>query len=232
MKNNPLISIILPVYNGEAYLAEAIESVLNQKYKPIEIIVVDDGSTDKSAEIVKRYSELKYFFQTNKGTASARNLGIQKANSSFLAFLDQDDLWVEKKLELQVKAFMRNPETDIVYGYVKQFLSLDIDESLKQKIFCPSLPMPGYLPSAMLIKKEAFLRVGLFDSAWQIGEWANWYVRSSELKLNILMLPDLIALRRLHSSNKGVIQRQSLNEYIRILKTSLDRRRNSSESTK
>lgn len=227
MKNNPLISIILPVYNGEAYLAEAIESMLNQKYKPIEIIVVDDGSTDKGAEIIKRYSELKYFFQTNKGTASARNLGIQKANSSFLAFLDQDDLWVEKKLELQVKAFMRNPETDIVFGHIKQFLSPDIDESLKQKIFCPSLPMPGYLPSAMLIKKEAFLKVGLFDSAWQIGEWANWYVRASELKLRIAMLPELVALRRIHANNKGVLQRQSITEYARILKASLDRRRTS-----
>lgn len=227
MKNNPLISIILPVYNGEAYLAEAIESILNQKYKPIEIIVVDDGSTDKGAEIIKRYSELKYFFQTNKGTASARNLGIQKANSSFLAFLDQDDLWVEKKLELQVKAFMRNPETDIVFGHIKQFLSPDIDESLKQKIFCPSLPMPGYLPSAMLIKKEAFLKVGLFDSAWQIGEWANWYVRASELKLRIAMLPELVALRRIHENNKGVLQRQSITEYAQILKASLDRRRTS-----
>jgi hypothetical protein len=79
----------------------------------------------------------------------------------------------------------------------------------------------------MLVKREAFFKVGLFDSTWKIGEWANWYVRACELKLRIVMLPELVALRRLHESNKGILQNEFRAEYIRILKASLDRHRSS-----
>jgi len=225
-----LISVIIPVFNGEPYLKDAIESILKQTYNPIEIIVVDDGSTDRSAVVAKNIdAPVQYLFQTNSGTAAARNRGTLAAKGSFFAFLDQDDLWIENKLTLQVKAFENDPKLDIVFGFVKQFHSPELDQSLKQSIHCPPFQMPGYLPSAMLIKREAFLSVGLFDSTWQIGEWVNWFVRASELKLRMVMLPDLVALRRLHSTNKGVLQRRSVTEYAHILKASLDRRRASQQ---
>lgn len=99
MENSRLISIIIPVYNREHYLAEAIESVLAQTYRPIEIIVVDDGSTDGTADVARRFSEtVRYFYQTNSGCGASRNTGIKKGVGSFLSFLDSDDLWVEEKL--------------------------------------------------------------------------------------------------------------------------------------
>ena len=92
MLNKPLVSVIIPVYNAERYLAEAIESVLAQTYRPIEVIIVDDGSTDSSADIAKRYNSLvRYFFQPNSGLAAARNKGISQAKGSFFAFLDVTD---------------------------------------------------------------------------------------------------------------------------------------------
>jgi glycosyltransferase involved in cell wall biosynthesis len=229
---NPLVSVIVPVYNGEPYLKDAIDSILKQTYQPIEIIVVDDGSTDRSKEVVKSFTApIKYFFQSNSGTAAARNIGIHSAKGSFFAFLDQDDLWTENKLNLQIAAFNDNPNLDIAFGMVKQFHSPELDKSFKQSIQCPHFPMPGFLPSAMLVKREAFFKVGLFDSTWQIGEWANWYVRACELKLRIVMLPELVALRRLHDSNKGILQNKFRAEYIRILKASLDRQRLSKGET-
>jgi glycosyltransferase involved in cell wall biosynthesis len=224
--HKPKISVIIPIYNGERYLNEAIGSVLAQTYCPIEIIVVDDGSTDSSAQIVKRFSKsVQYFFQTNSGTGAARNQGINLATGGFFAFLDQDDVWVEDKLARQMAVFITIPETDIVFGYVKQFHSPEVEEHVKQKIHCPARLMPGYAPSAMLIKRSAFFRVGLFETKWKIGEWADWYVRALELKLKRIMLQDLITLRRLHKGNKGLRQSAKITEYVQMLRASLDPRR-------
>jgi len=226
LNSNPLISIIIPVYNGQSYLAEAIKSILDQTIKEFQIIIVDDGSDDNSADIIKSFSgPIEYHYLTNGGTAAARNFGVQNSKGSFLAFLDQDDLWTENKLEIQLSAFSKNSELDVVFGHVQQFYSPETDEIFRQNNKCPSHPMPGYLPSAMLVKKDAFLNTGFFESAWQIGEWANWYVRAREKHLKMMMLPEVVTLRRIHAANKGVIQRRSLNEYVHILKASLDRRR-------
>ncbi|MBD1877295.1 glycosyltransferase family A protein [Coleofasciculus sp. FACHB-T130] len=226
MENHLLISVIIPVYNCERYLAEAIESVLAQTYQSIEIIVVDDGSTDGSAEVAKRFGSLvRYYFQTNSGSAAARNHGIELSQGNFFAFLDADDLWVEDKLASQMTAFESEPELDLVFGLVEQFYSPDLEESMRAKIHCPTELVPGHIPSALLIKRDAFFRVGSFEPNWTIAEFASWYVRAVELKLRMKVLPYLVAKRRIHKKNKGITERQFQTEYIKILKASLDRRR-------
>lgn len=226
MQRDQVVSVILPLYNGEKYIAEALESILSQTYRHIEIIVVNDGSRDRSDEIIKGFgSQLKYVWQENQGTAAARNRGIKIATGDFLAFLDQDDLWSPNKLTRQLAAFVCEPDLDIVFGHMQQFHSPDLDRSLKHKLHCPRDPIPGVLTSAVLITKVAFFKVGLFEQRWGIGEWANWYVRAVELNLKMKMLPEVVAHRRLHAGNKGVLQRDSLKEYAQILKASLDRRR-------
>ncbi|NEP41673.1 MAG: glycosyltransferase family 2 protein [Okeania sp. SIO2G4] len=224
---NPLISIIIPVYNGDRYISEAINSVLQQTYNPIEIIVIDDGSTDKTAEVVKSFgSVLKYFYQENSGTATARNSGISLAKGNFFAFLDADDIWVENKLKIQMEIFNNNPEVDLVFGQVQQFYSPELDENIKKQIYCNPELMTGYIPSAMIIKRDAFFRVGKFQSQWQQGEFADWYIRATELNLKIINPPNLVTKRRLHKMNKGLQQGQaSQSDYLRILKASLDRKR-------
>jgi glycosyltransferase involved in cell wall biosynthesis len=221
-----LVSIIIPVYNGEKYLAEAIESVFAQTYRPLEAIVVDDGSTDGSAEIAKRFSPpVKYCFQANAGTGAARNRGIDLAQGLFFAFLDADDVWIKDKLARQLAAFEAHPEAEAVFGHVQQFYSPELRESIKNKIHCPSELIPGHLPTAMLIKRDAFFRVGLFETNWRVGQDVSWMLRAMEQRLNMVMLPDLVFMRRLHGSNKGITHRQFIKQRARILKASLDRRR-------
>ncbi len=226
MENQLLVSVIIPVYNCDRYLAQAIESVLAQTYRPIELIVIDDGSTDRSAAVAQRFGDsVLYCFQPNSGTGAARNQGIELARGGFFAFLDADDLWVEDKLARQMAAMSSNPELDVVFGQVQQFRSPELDESVKKSIHCPPELMPGYSPSAMLIKREAFFRVGQFETNWQVGEFVNWYVRATDLGIRKMMLPDLVARRRLHETNQGVRQRHAAIQYVQILKASLDRRR-------
>ncbi|MFB2970847.1 glycosyltransferase family 2 protein [Aerosakkonema sp. BLCC-F183] len=226
MENHPSVSVIIPVYNCEKYLAEAIESVLAQTYQPLEIIVIDDGSTDGSAEVAKHFgTTVQYCFQANSGTAAARNLGIELAKGDFFAFLDADDLWVEDKLTNQMAAFTNNPNLDIVYGQVQQFISPDLAENLKAKLQVSPKLIPGHIPSALVIKRDSFFRVGLFETQWRLAEFASWQVRVTELGLQTMMLPDLVAKRRLHETNKGIQKREYQTEYVQILKASLDRRR-------
>ncbi|MFZ2038541.1 MAG: glycosyltransferase family 2 protein [Minisyncoccia bacterium] len=111
------VTIIIPTYNAEKYIAETIDSILNQTHKNIEIIVVDDGSTDNTKEIIKDYIENKkiiYFRKNNGGPATARNIGIKSATGDYIALLDADDIWMSDKLEKQIK-FLNKNDLDLVY---------------------------------------------------------------------------------------------------------------------
>jgi glycosyltransferase involved in cell wall biosynthesis len=225
-KTDSLVSVIIPINNCERYIAEAIESVLAQTYKPIEIIVVDDGSTDKSAKIVKQYTpSVQYAYQSHSGIGAARNHGIELAHGNFFSFLDADDTWMKDKLTYQMEAFKRNPGLDMVFGHVINFYCPDLPEHMKNKIFCPSESMPGVSPGTMLIKKESFVRAGAFVTNWQLGEFLDWYIRAKEQGLTSFMVSRVLLRRRLHADNTGIRDRDSRNDYVRILKAFLDRRR-------
>ncbi len=221
--NERLISAIIPVYNRKRYIAEAIDSVLAQTYSPIEIIVVDDGSTDKSAAIVKEYqnSSIRYTFQSNQGIGAARNKGIDMAQGAYYAFLDSDDLWIPDKISLQMKAFENDPDLDMVFGHVVQFRSTQLGTILDQK----DQFVPGYIPSSLLIQRDSFHKVGKFTTQWKIGEFVDWYSRALETGLKSLMLPDLVAKRRIHDANIGIVERKSQKDYLNILRKSLERRK-------
>ena len=224
--NRKLISAVIPVSNGERYLADAIESALEQSYKPIEIIVVDDGSTDRSGEIARSFgTSITYVLEPHSGIAAARNKGIAMAHGSFFAFLDADDMWTENKLMLQMKVLKENPDVDWVFGHVKQFISPDIDAESGRKIQIPQEVMPGYIPSTVLIRRESFSRVGFFGDTWQIGEFIDWYLRAREQGLKSVMLNEIVSKRRIHDDNIGIRRHAERTDYVRILKSSLDRQR-------
>lgn len=222
----PFVSVIIPVYNAEKYLAEAIESVLAQAYHPIEIIVVDDGSTDNSAAVARKFGDrIQYIYQENSGAAMTRNRGIDRSHGEYLSFLDADDLWTKNKLALQLSAFERNSNLDLVFGHVQQFFSPDLDRETQQKLYCPDTAVPGNTPSSMLVKSTTFKRVGLFSTQWRIGEPLDWYLRATELQLQMEMLPEVVLWRRIHQTNQGISERHLMGSYAHILKASLDRRR-------
>ncbi|PKN53281.1 MAG: glycosyltransferase family 2 protein [Deltaproteobacteria bacterium HGW-Deltaproteobacteria-13] len=222
----PIISVIIPVFNGEHYLAEAIESVLSQKGFSLDIIVVDDGSTDRTSQIVQEYiPSLRYFFQDNAGSGAARNKGIKEARGDFFSFLDADDIWLSNKLDIQIQAFLADAELEAVFGHVKQFFSPELDEEFKSRFFCAPEALPGCLPATMLIKRDAFFRVGLFDENWRVGEEVAWILRARELHMKTIMLTDLTYMRRLHKNNKGIVSRPFINDRVKIIKAHLDAKR-------
>ncbi len=226
MNHNPLISVIIPVYNGDRYLKEAIESVLAQDYEPLEIIIIDDGSTDNSANIAQSFGKkINYYYQENGGHGSAINYGLEVAKGDYLAFLDSDDIWSENKLTLQMKVMLNEPEIDILLGMVKQFFSPELDQETKAKIYCEPNLMKGYVFGTMIIKRDAFLRVGKLNQNYTIGSFIDWFFNASESKINIKILPELVLYRRLHTTNSTIVNPQNRSDYARIIKTVLDRKR-------
>lgn len=217
------ISVIVPVFNGERYLSEAIRSILEQSFPPAEIIVVDDGSTDRTAEIAETFS-VRYLRQENQGVAAARNTGVDAATGTLLAFLDHDDLWVADKLEQQMTTLAAKPELDMVFGQVEQFFcpSLSAEEQARYRL---PPPMPGYTSSTRLVRREAFERVGPYATINRLGECLEWHARAVDAGLHFKMLPEIVYRRRIHASNMGITRGTDRNDYAHILKQILDRRR-------
>jgi len=225
MIKNQLISVIIPVYNGEKYLAEAIESVLSQECHPYEIIIVDDGSTDSTSAIAAKYDSVKYICQPHSGLPATLNSGVAAARGDFFAFLDADDVWVKDKLTYQMAVFRQDPNLDMVFGYAQEFLSPEISDLEAEKVQVKPGKNPGYLKGALLIKKTSFLRVGLFDDTWVVGDFIEWYKRALEIYLSSMMLPNVVLKRRVHTNNLSIRESDAQKDYVRILKVALDRQR-------
>lgn len=228
MRDNQLVSVIIPVYNYDRYLGEAIESVLRQTYKNVEVIVVDDGSTDRSGDVAKSFAErgVRYCHQVHDGIGPARNKGVELVQGEYMAFLDADDRWPESKLELQLRAFADDETVEMVFGQAKELQNgPEWEAGVSENNLTVAGMVPGMVAGTMLIKRAAFDRVGSFPGGLKVGEFIDWYARAVELKIRSRVLPELLLWRRIHDSNTGVRERQSVSDYARVLKASLDRRR-------
>jgi len=224
--SKPSISVIIPVYNTEKYLAQAIKSVLEQTVQPDEIIVVDDGSTDNSVEVARQFlPKVKIITQQNAGAGAARNTGIKQASGEYLAFLDADDLWIENKLEQQLSYLKNYPETNMVLGTVRQFISPELPDEHKSKLNPELEKMPGFLAGTLLIQTETFFKVGFFDEKLELGEFIDWFSRAKDLGLTFQVLNETFLKRRIHTSNMGIYKKQHLKDYTTLLRTALARKR-------
>lgn len=220
----PLVSCIIPVYNGERYVREAIESVLNQTYSNMEIVVVDDGSTDQTAAAVKEFgSEIKYFYQPNAGPGPARNFGIQVSSGEWLAFLDADDLWLPDKIKLQAERLLSSSRLDLCFSLMRNFWDPKLskyEKKFKQEglvKLCPPFSL-----CTLLAPKSSFERIGKFDYRFFLGEEVDLFLRMREYGLRYEIVEKVLVRRRLHGANMtwnlGAIKRASL---LRVAKKSL-----------
>ena len=226
------ISVIVPAYNAERYLGQALTSIQNQTLLPIEVIVVDDGSTDATAQIAETHPiQPRTIKQPNSGAAAARNLGVQEAQAEWIAFLDADDLWEPGKLESQQNALLNDKNMQMAFGHVDQFISDDVDESVKKTIACPEHSIAGYIPGTLFTRRSTFLDVGLFDTTYQLGEFIDWYARAVELGTTGVMLPEVLLHRRLHGANQTIQQRDAQSDYVRVVRAAIKRRQQSGESS-
>jgi glycosyltransferase involved in cell wall biosynthesis len=178
--DTPLVTVIIPNYNNETYLPECLESVIKQSYKNMEIIVIDDGSTDRSAEILQKYwSEIKLIKSSHSGASVARNIGIEQSRGQFIAFMDSDDIWISEKIEKQMSKILNNC-ADLVYcGYQEIGLASRIvlpNSHFKGDCyeFFKNYPGVSFLAcGGVLIRKSILSKSGLFDKNFK-GAAEDW----------------------------------------------------------
>jgi glycosyltransferase involved in cell wall biosynthesis len=221
-----LVSVVIPAHNSERYIVPALDSILRQKQRPLEILVVDDGSTDSTRKILRNYSkEIRVIEQEQRGHPAARNRGIGEASGEFLGFLDHDDLWSPDKLERQMASFARNAELDLVFGHIQNFFTPEMPQEERRRLAVPLRPLPGLLQGAMLARRRSFDRVGLFSEECGTGDFLDWYGRAMLAGLNIEMLDQTVVYRRIHANNYQRTHKADRREYVRAIKRLLDRRR-------
>lgn len=221
------VSVIIPVYNGEKFLAGAIKNVLAQNYQPSEIIVVNDGSTDNTANVAVQFKDdICYVYQTNKGASAARNKGIEIAQGNVIAFLDVDDLWSENALEILIEALANNPSAEIVQGLIQQ---VQLFESLHNKndfVFEEvSKAHPYVLLGSAIYRKTVFDKVGLLDESLPIIHDTDWFVRAWENNISKFIVNEVTLFYCRHDQNITWGHNLIHNGFPEILKRHLDRRR-------
>jgi glycosyltransferase involved in cell wall biosynthesis len=198
---NPLVSVIVPVYNGAPYLGEALASVRAQTYGPIELIVIDDGSVDASPEIAASYRPAQRVRQDHQGVAVARNQGLTLAHGEFVAFLDQDDWWEPVKLQRQLDYLRAHPEVDYVTTRQRLFISPGAGTPIWLRPEQLEHSQPGQTPSALLARKALFDRLGPFDPQHTLTSDADWFARAAAAGVKSHELPEDLVHRRVHGDN-------------------------------
>ena len=214
--SRPLVSVIIPFCNHERYLEQSIQGVLGQGYPAVELLLIDDGSTDKSSAISQSHSPpARYLRRPNGGAGAARNTGIEHASGDLLAFCDADDVWSPNKLDLQMEVMAADAGVDVVFAGVSEFQAGDAREAVRPG----RTRVPGALPSAALIRRAAFEQVGPFEEHLRVGEWFDWYARMRTAGLREVWLDEVLVHRRLHDRNTGRLRPEARVEYAQILRS-------------
>jgi glycosyltransferase involved in cell wall biosynthesis len=220
MSESTLVSVVIPAYNAGAFLGEAIESALQQEHRPIEVIVVDDGSSDHTAEVARAFGPtVTLHCQPHAGAGAARNRGVAESHGELLAFLDADDVWTAGKLRHQMAVLSSDPALDIVLGHAVEF------RDGKERGMVENPPVAGALPSAALIRMSSFHRVGWLRTDLRVGEFIDWLARAREIGLKTAVARETVLLRRIHETNTGIRERQSRADYAKVVRAALERRR-------
>jgi glycosyltransferase involved in cell wall biosynthesis len=215
------ISLIIPCYNAELYIGEALASVLSQSRVPDEIIVIDDGSTDASAAIVAamRAPQLRLVRRTHQGDPAGRNFGLEIARGGLIAFLDADDLWTVDSVALRLKALNAHPAKHYCYGAVDQFLSPDLDPSRRIAVETP--PITARVLGASLFRRSAFDGLGGFDPNINFGYVMEWLARAQQAGIAGIGIDRLVLRRRIHNSNSVYDEAALRAHYLRAIRSAL-----------
>jgi glycosyltransferase involved in cell wall biosynthesis len=205
---NPLVSVVIPAFNAERFLGEAIESVLAQTYGPLETIVVDDGSTDGTVAVASAYEGVTMIEQANAGPSAARNRGFAASRGDFIAFQDADDLMTPHKLEVQAGLLIGKAEVGCVLAEQELLVEPGAEmpfwvEGSKVQAMMPPRPPelenePLVHPMSMVVRREVFELVGGFDESMRAAEDFDWMLRASEEGIEIARLSDVLLRRRVH----------------------------------
>lgn len=193
----PLISVIIPSWNAADFLPEALESIRAQNYAPLEIIIVDDGSTDCTAELIQGWSDVRYLRQENQGPSAARNTGIDAARGEILAFLDADDLWTPDHIDRLLPSLLADPSPQFSWGTSRVLnRCIEPDGQFRWEVLHDS--QPQFLIGSGLYRRTAFEVVGRFDPALRFAEDVDWIATARQLGVAHIQIPELVLIYRKH----------------------------------
>lgn len=218
----PLISVIIPAFNAENGLFAAIESVLQQAYQPLEIIVVDDGSTDATGSIARQASGVTCIEQENQGASGARNTGIRASQGEVIAFLDSDDLWLPRHIEFLLRSFKEDAAIEFTWGSTQ----LDLTNAASNIPHHPAEePWTVFSLGAGLFRRNVFEHVGFFDQRLKTGNDLDWFCRATQLGVPCKRIPETVQIyrKRPESLTGDVVQMQA--DRMRMFRHAAARRR-------
>lgn len=224
--SEPLVGVVIPARDGERYLGEAIESVLSQTHRALDVVVIDDGSSDATRDVARRYApDVRCVALPHRGLGAARNAGVEAVRGEYIAFLDQDDVWPAQKLERQLAPFTKPSSPELVFGHVREFISPDLEHAQASRIRCVSESRPAALPGTLLAARASMARAGAFATRWISNDFMAWLLAARQLGLREVMLEEHVLSRRLHASNFSHRSDVTRREYLHVVKEALDRRR-------
>ena len=226
-----LVSVIIPVFNPTEHLVACVESVLQQAYSNFEVILVDDGSSNRALEAMASTWSSSivqvHRLDRNKGVAHARNWGVQHARGDYLCFIDQDDLWPPHKLGLQATYLDEHTAIDFVIGQQVYFLSAEQTHAppwLRQDLLHTSLP--GYLPGTVMVRKTSFAKIGFFDEYLVSGtDDVDWFFRAKDQGFKSTALTDDLLYKRVHGNNLSQQVAKHQRELLRVVAASIARQK-------
>jgi len=222
------VSVVIPAYNAERYLAAALRSALEQTAGRLEIIVVDDGSTDGTRALAERFSARGVVCRaapSRRGAAAARNLGVAAASGDYLAFLDADDLWPPERTAVLGRALAEKGGRAVAVGHVEQFVCPTLTAEERALLRPPPPPAPGYLAGGVLLRRADFLAVGPFDETLRLGEFIDWFGRARRAGIAEVLVPEIVLRRRIHGGNTTLRERVAAADYLEVVRRQLARRR-------
>lgn len=224
-EQQPLVSVIIPVYNGARFLRAALESVFAQSYRAFEVIVVDDGSVDYSGKIAQGFDDVRYIHQANQGVAAARNHGVEAARGEFFAFLDQDDVWTPEKLTVQMDHLLSHPELGYTLTQQKYFLEpgAALPSWFRKELF--DWVHTGWVLGTLLVRRAVFEQVGNFATGYSAANDSDWFFRAKAAEIPMAVVPELLLMKRIHEANDSARAKDILSELRKVVKSSLERQR-------
>jgi glycosyltransferase involved in cell wall biosynthesis len=192
----PLVSVVMAAYNSETYIREALESALAQDWSPFEVVVVDDGSTDGTAEIVRSFADVRYFHQANAGPSAARNAAVAASRGELIANFDSDDLLPPTRLRVQAELLLERPELGAVFGR-QEWLNAP-DWMARDAVYGD---VDGIPLSSAMFRRHVLDELGGYDTSFTHGEDTDLLIRMRERGIGYHVLPDVVLFRRFHESS-------------------------------
>jgi glycosyltransferase involved in cell wall biosynthesis len=224
------VTCVVPVHNGRRYLGQTLRSILGQTHRPLELIVVDNASTDGSGALARSFGDAVTVIEhERRGPAAARNCGIRAASADYVAFCDADDLFLPEKLARQMACFARRPELDICLCTAEYFWETGLEEE-RRRYTAVGRTRATHDFGTLLARRDVFDRIGLIDEERARGEQLEWFLRAADADLVVEILPEVLALRRMHS--ESVTHREtSLDPYLDLARERFAARRGRRDSS-